>query len=273
VLNNSHNDMMILLFGLFLIFSGGAERATDGKLYGRASDDKGDPVGSAMIFLSGSTVNRAALTNAQGYYVFLDVPAGTYTLKATKYGFAKITRSSIAIAPQSSLRQDFQFGNEVAPALAETKPVRKMETARPSSRTESIKTEPVKPVKSVPVAGAQTPIAVAPPPERIKQDSLELARAVAEAEAQEAALSAMPDAEPEIVGGIASILQRVSYPRLAQQFKLEGKTVVRVAVSKDGKAKQMDILNSASEILYSEQSGMRGRIKSVSFRTPVRNLK
>jgi periplasmic protein TonB len=244
--------MMIALLSLLLTFSGGLQRSVnDGKLYGRASDEKGDPVGSAMIFLSGTTYNRAALTNAQGYYVFLEVPTGTYSLKATKYGFAKLTRNSVTVAPQSSQRQDFQFSNESMPVLAENKPSRKTEVAKAPSRTEATKNESLKPVKSEPIAVAQKTV-VAAPPERVKQDSLEVARAVAEAEAQEAALNAVPDAEPEIVGGIASILRHISYPRIAQQFKLEGKTVVRVAVSKDGKAKRMDILNSAGEVLDEE---------------------
>ncbi len=64
-----------------------------GLLMGVVSDALDDrPVSNAEVVLDGApptAKNTKVLTDAEGRFVFMDLPAGTYTLTATKAGYAE----------------------------------------------------------------------------------------------------------------------------------------------------------------------------------------
>ncbi len=74
------------------IFCGLAPTAANVSLAGRVTDDNGDPIGRVSIDVSdGAGVKRSAVTNAFGYYLVDELPAGrTYIVEAShkRYAFA-----------------------------------------------------------------------------------------------------------------------------------------------------------------------------------------
>lgn len=73
---------IILLFLAPSIFAG-----TTGKIAGEVTDEEtGEPLPGANVSIEGTTMGAA--TDVDGYYVSLNVPPGTYNLKATMIGYA-----------------------------------------------------------------------------------------------------------------------------------------------------------------------------------------
>jgi len=58
---------------------------------GRVADSTGVPIDAARVTIV--ELSRAASTNAQGAFVFADVPAGRYTLVARRLGYASVSRT------------------------------------------------------------------------------------------------------------------------------------------------------------------------------------
>ena len=63
--------------------------STSGKITGYVKDkDTGEPLIGANIIIEGSQIGAA--TNADGYFVILNVPPGTYSLKVSYIGYATL---------------------------------------------------------------------------------------------------------------------------------------------------------------------------------------
>jgi hypothetical protein len=66
------------------------------RIAGYVRDQSTDsPISGALVVISGS--DRYSITNADGYFQFLDVPAGTYTIIATRDGFKGRTFTGIVV--------------------------------------------------------------------------------------------------------------------------------------------------------------------------------
>ncbi len=69
---------------------------TTGKIAGTVTDaETGEPLPGVNVFLEGT--NFGAATNSAGYYVILNVPPGTYTLKAKMIGYANVTVENVRV--------------------------------------------------------------------------------------------------------------------------------------------------------------------------------
>ncbi len=69
---------------------------TTGKITGLVKDEEtGEPLPGVNVFLEGT--NFGAATNADGYYVILNVPPGSYTLKATMIGYADVRVQNVRV--------------------------------------------------------------------------------------------------------------------------------------------------------------------------------
>ena len=70
---------------LFFMITAGAIADTKGKIIGKILDSANEPVVGANVLISGTTIGAA--TDADGFYVILNVPPGTYQLRVSSIGF------------------------------------------------------------------------------------------------------------------------------------------------------------------------------------------
>jgi hypothetical protein len=74
-------------------------QSTGGRVRGTVTDPSGGAVAGATVTLINQATNasREVQSNANGEYVFIEVPVGTYELDATLQGFKKYIRKGIAL--------------------------------------------------------------------------------------------------------------------------------------------------------------------------------
>jgi len=74
-------------------------QSTGGRIRGTVMDASGGAVPAASVTLinEATHVTREVQTSANGEYVFLEVPVGTYQIDATRQGFKKYTRKGIVL--------------------------------------------------------------------------------------------------------------------------------------------------------------------------------
>ncbi len=239
---------------------------SQGRLFGRVIDENGKPVPAATVFVSNGSINRAALTNAQGYYVFLGVEEGRYSLKVFKTGFPKISRENIAIAANSISRHDFKLGGEalsnmqVASVVRERRSKGEIKPTSPKLENPTEKTEAIVVKNEV----GET--------EELDESEVEqIKKAEETAMEEEAALNVAAEKEVTIEGGIAAIQKAIRYPETALNLKIEGKVVVRVFVGRDGSPLRMEIIKSAHELL--DEEALRVISENAKFTPAVVNGK
>jgi TonB family protein len=253
-LNHESFDIsMIKAFAVFfLLLSVPTSLASQGRLLGRVIDAGGSPVAAATVFLTSGAATQAAVSNAQGYYVFLAVPEGAYTLKAQKRGLPKTDPVNVQVAANTTVRRDVTIGAEAVagPLLAANKP-----KAEPKQE----RTVADKPKADNADAAAQAKAAAEA---KAKAEAAELARLKEEEELKKAAeevarLEAEANAtnveqEVSIEGGREAVVKQIIYPETAVKFKIEGKVVSRVFVDNTGNVLKIDILKGAHELLNEE---------------------
>ncbi|MDW8436421.1 MAG: TonB family protein [Chloroherpetonaceae bacterium] len=234
-----------VIFAFVFLLAASSTAASQGRLFGRVVDESGKPVPAATVFVNSATTNRAALTNAQGYYVFLGVSEGKYNIKVFKSGYPKLNREGVVVAANSTSRHDFKFGeNAGAVQVASVARERKKEsTAKPAASV--AKTE--QPVEKIVVKNE-----VGETEELDESEAEEIKKAEESAKEEEAALNVAAEKEVTIEGGIAAIQKAIRYPETAVNLKIEGKVVVRVFVGRDGSPLRMEIMKSAHELLDEE---------------------
>ena len=89
---------------LALALAAPAVHAQDGTVTGTVTDAAGDrPVGSVQVYLDGTGLGT--LTRDNGRYIILNVPAGTYTLRAERIGFGPV-ETEITVAAGGTVQQD-----------------------------------------------------------------------------------------------------------------------------------------------------------------------
>ena len=74
-------------------------QSTGGRIRGTVTDPSGGAVVGATVTLinEGTHATRDAQTGANGEYVFLEVPVGTYEIDATSQGFKKSARKAVPL--------------------------------------------------------------------------------------------------------------------------------------------------------------------------------
>ena len=81
---------------------------TGGKITGTVTDaETGKPLPAANVIIEGTTIGAAA--NKEGYYVILNVPPGTYNLKASMMGYAKVTVTGVRVRIDQTTTIDFKM--------------------------------------------------------------------------------------------------------------------------------------------------------------------
>jgi len=139
--------LLLLISGLLMaspIYAG-----TTGKIAGKVTDaESGAPLPGANILIEGTTLGAAA--NTQGEFIILNVPPGTYTLKATMMGYGAMKVSGVRVMIDLTSTVNFQLkpsvldmGEEVT-VVAERPLIRKdITSSRAIVGTEEIKEMPV----------------------------------------------------------------------------------------------------------------------------------
>ncbi len=255
---------MVRVFTVFIfLLSIPTSLASQGRLLGRVLDAGGAPVAAATVFLTSGAATQAAVSNAQGYYVFLAVPEGAYTLKAQKRGLPKTDPINVQVASNTTVRRDVSIGVETAagPLLAANKPKAEPKQERPvadkpktdNAGADKAKADADAKAKADADAKARADAdAKAAELARLKEEE-ELKKATEDAARLEAEANATNiEQEVSIDGGREAVVKQIIYPETAVKLKIEGKVVSRVFVDNTGNVLKIDILKGAHELLNEE---------------------
>ena len=92
--------------------------AQTGRIAGRVTGADGSPVAGAQVRVLGS--NLGTLTRDDGRYAIGSVPAGTYTVRATRIGFAPDSSRGVVVSPDAEATVDFRLQPRAASLTAVT---------------------------------------------------------------------------------------------------------------------------------------------------------
>ncbi len=227
-----------------------------GRLMGRVLDSSGKPVAGATIYITSATVTQAAVSNAQGYYTFLNVPPENYKIRTYKRGYSA-WNSDLTVVANSITRIDVKLGTgeeaEENIIVAETKK---------SNSTAVKKTVPVvKKKESVEVVAVdKTPELQKEIVSQLKSENDEDEKGTEELinlteenlNADNTEQVATLESNVDIVGGVEQIYKNIKYPELALKAGVEGKAVAQVFVDKQGNLVKVNFLKSINPILDAE---------------------
>jgi len=261
--------LTVCLFCWLLTVSAFAQQS---KLIGRVTDDEGNPLPAVLVAVSGATATEAAFSNAQGYYVFLNIPPGEYSVKSSKKGLPN-WKGQVSVSAGTTNRLDIRIVSDeklvaaaqpkkeapkpTEPKLADAKPA---EQRRTETRTTTEK--PSEPKPTQPTAPAKTE------DERAAEQAIESASQLL-SDADVAALESMSPAE--VVGGIAAVYKNLKYPDFARKQKLQGQVVAKVYIDKDGHVAKIQLLKTANEVFNEEV--FRTLTEEVSYKPATMNGK
>jgi len=222
-----------------------------GRLIGRVVGENNEPIAGATVSVSGQTA-MVAISNAQGYYVILDVPQGVYELKATKRG-QPVWRGSVTVASGVTQRIDMKLGGKSKNLAAAKLTVDAKKVKAEKSKKEEEKKEEEGEEKSEPAPPAPVAVATTNAQEIAKEK--ELQKAIEESEKLnqlDASQSDLPETDVEIVGGIEAIQSKIEYPMALKRAKIEGTVVARVFVDEQGNPLRISLVQPANKFLNEE---------------------
>ncbi|HWO57081.1 MAG TPA: TonB-dependent receptor [bacterium] len=145
------NTLWVLSFAALLL-AVSAWAGTTGKIAGVVTDKtNGQPIPGAAISIVGTT--WGALTDEEGRFVILNVPVGTYTLKATIVGFAPMEVTNVGVNVDLTTIQDFALSSEAVElgtvSVTAERPLVKQD------RTSSLRIVGAEDVQNLPTRGYQ----------------------------------------------------------------------------------------------------------------------
>ena len=90
----------LMIAVITLSFSAIALGQSDGTIFGTVKDATGAVVADASITVLNPAkgITRKATTNADGVFVYPQLPPGTYTIHAEKPGFKRVEKSNVVVA-------------------------------------------------------------------------------------------------------------------------------------------------------------------------------
>ncbi|RMD90578.1 MAG: carboxypeptidase-like regulatory domain-containing protein, partial [Calditrichaeota bacterium] len=98
------------IFGILLILATCLMAGNTGKIAGKVTDLNGEPLPGANIILLNTTLGAAA--DLQGNYVILNVPPGTYELKASMIGYQSVVVNHVQVSVDLTTKINFQLKEE-----------------------------------------------------------------------------------------------------------------------------------------------------------------
>ena len=141
-------NILVFITILFLLISSAFSGVT-GKIEGIVKDsDTGILLPGVNVIVEGTTIGAA--TNQNGYYVILNVPAGTYTVKAMMIGYVPFVFENVKVSIDLTTKTDFDLTRTVLEAaesvvvIAERPLLRRDEfTSRTTVSAEDIDLQPI----------------------------------------------------------------------------------------------------------------------------------
>ncbi len=124
---------MLIFFGL----AAGVFAGTTGKVAGRITDvGSGEPLPGTNVILE--ELMTGAIVDHNGEYAILNIPPGSYTLRAEMIGYGIIRASQVSIGVDHTTRMDFQLSTEAialetAVEIVATRPAVQMDLTSASS--------------------------------------------------------------------------------------------------------------------------------------------
>ncbi len=107
--------LVVPLLFLLAFASAAAPPAFDGRIQGIVTDQAGAPIQNAQVVVVGTSLT--ALTDGRGWYAISNVPAGTYSLRASFIGYKRAEAQDVRVQNGSTTRQNFQL--EASPVTVE----------------------------------------------------------------------------------------------------------------------------------------------------------
>ncbi len=104
-----------LLLGATQAFS----QAQSGNVYGKVTDEQGQPLPGVSVTLSGKIAPLSTVSNSQGEYRFLNLDPGTYTLTHSLQGFSTVKRDGVIVnvAKNTELAFTMKLSNVAAEVI------------------------------------------------------------------------------------------------------------------------------------------------------------
>lgn len=85
---------------------------TTGKMLGKVTDEDGNPVGFARVFLEGTRIG--GITKDNGEYIIINIPPGSYNVICQRQGFNPEKRMGVGVNVDENTRQSFVLRKQVA---------------------------------------------------------------------------------------------------------------------------------------------------------------
>lgn len=106
-------SLVLLLALLSPVFAGGLKLSSaGGKIVGKVIDaDTKEEIIGANITIAGTSFGAA--TNVNGDYIIINVPPGTYTMKATYVGYKDVTVENVKVYSGLTTEQNFELRSNV----------------------------------------------------------------------------------------------------------------------------------------------------------------
>jgi len=99
--------LFLIIVYLFILIPESYSQTT-GKISGNVTDaDSGEPLIGANIILEGTT--QGASTDINGYYFILNIPPGTYRLKATYIGYETTIMKDLIVSVNRTTIMNFKL--------------------------------------------------------------------------------------------------------------------------------------------------------------------
>ena len=123
-----------------------------GKISGLVTDQETkEPLVGANVIIEGTSFGSA--TDISGNYVILNVPAGTYTLKASYIGYQTVTISNVMVLADLTRNLDIKLSNSAVQVSTVT-----IVAERPlieKSATNAVRIQSADEIENLPVRGVQ----------------------------------------------------------------------------------------------------------------------
>jgi len=103
-------ERLVLAAVLAMFWIDFALAGTTGKLAGRITDDKKEPLPSAAVIIAGTTLG--AVSDLDGYYSVLNIPPGTYSVQIRMVGHRPYTANNVTITVNNTTKLDAVLPDE-----------------------------------------------------------------------------------------------------------------------------------------------------------------
>ncbi|NOZ61176.1 MAG: TonB-dependent receptor [Calditrichaeota bacterium] len=133
----------------FLFFTTAAMAGITGKITGYVKDaETGDPLPGANIIMEGTTMGAAS--DLEGYFVIINIPPGTYTLKASMIGYQAQRMEKVRVSIDLTTTVNFSLRTQVVDLGGEVTVVAEREIVQ-KDMTSSLSAVSADEIKGLPV--------------------------------------------------------------------------------------------------------------------------